>query len=140
MLGVPYRCFDDRVREMRQIDWRLLFFGFAACYAIPWLLFGMLVSAAVPVGVALSGWQQLLLSSYLVVYFLAMPLAAGYFTAKFAKNRPQLHVLLLVLLGSVAVMLVSSNSLAVQLGMSVLSLAMASLGAFVVLRGGKRVA
>ncbi|RJP64419.1 MAG: hypothetical protein C4535_17415 [Comamonadaceae bacterium] len=123
------------MNHLRELDWKLLFFAFLGCYLIPWLVVGTLVSAIIPAdGTAISGWKQVVLNSYLAVYFVAMPLAAGYFTARFSKNRPQLHVLLVVLLGTVAVMFVTSNSLSVQAVLFAASLAVASLGAFVVLR------
>jgi hypothetical protein len=126
------------LNPLRNLDWRVLLFGFIACYALPWLLFGMVVSGVIRENEAITGWRLLVFNSYLVIYFVAMPLAAGYFTAKFAKNRPQLHVLLIVLLGTGTVMLARPDSLLVQAGVGVFSLLMASLGAFVVLRGASK--
>jgi len=127
------------VNQLRELDWKLLFFGFVGCYLIPWFVFGAFASIALPSdGTAIAGWRLLLLNSYFFVYFVAMPIAAGYFTARFAKNRPQLHVLLVVLLGTVAILLTSHSSLGLQAAMFLLSLVVASLGAFLVLRKEKQ--
>ena len=124
---------------MRDLDWKLLFFALLGCYLLPWLFLGTLLSAVLPAdGSTIAGWRLVLFNIFLALYFLAMPLAAGYFTARFSKNRPQLHVLLVVSLGTVAVMLVSQNSLLAQAAMFIASLAVASLGAFVVLRKNPR--
>lgn len=124
---------------MRDLDWKLLFFAFLGCYVLPWLVFGTLASAVFPAeGSAISGWRLVLFNFFLAAYFVAIPLAAGYFIARFSKSRPQLHVLLVVVLGAAAVTLVTENSLLVQAAMFVASLAFASLGAFVVLRKSPR--
>ena len=123
---------------LRNLDWRVLFFAFLACYVLPWPLFGAVFYSDIADEGAISGLREVVLEVYFYLHFLAMPLAAGYFTARYAKNRPQLHVLLVVLLGTCASMLARPDSLAVQAVVGLVSLLMASLGAFVVLRGARR--
>ena len=122
------------MNHLRGIDWKLLLFAWLACYAVPWLASSVLLSALITQDGVVSGWRLVAFNSYLVLHFLCMPLAAGYFTARYAKNRPQLHVLLVVVLGFVALCSVSSSPFLAQAIAAVASLAMASLGAFVHVR------
>ena len=117
---------------LRQLDWRVVFFALVACYGLPWLLSGAVVYVAEDKGGF--EWRESVLDAYVYLYFLAMPLAAGYFTARYSKNRPQLHVLLVVLLGAAASMLVRPDSLGFLAIAGAVALLMASLGAFVALR------
>jgi ABC-type tungstate transport system substrate-binding protein len=122
----------------RHIDWKLLLFAFLACYAVPWVVASLLLSALIPSEGVIVGWRLVAFNSYLVLYFLCMPFGAGYFTAKFAKNRPQLHVLLVVALGVFGLSFVRSSSLEAQVAAAAVSLAMAALGAFILIRGRSR--
>jgi len=124
------------MNRFHTLDWKVLFLALLGCYIIPWLVVGTLVSSMVDVDViGISGWKRALVNSYPVVCFVAMPFAAGCFTARFSKSRPRLHVLLVVLLAGLAFNTwVSSSSWAAQAFVLALSMAAAFLGAFVALR------
>jgi len=121
-----------------RIDWKLLCFTVLGCYVLPWAVFGVLAYATYPPNdgepVYITGWRKVLLSAEFVLHYVGMPLAAGYFTARFSANRPQLHVLLVVLLGFGASLLVHSTAWSTHAFILVLSLSVAALGAFISLR------
>lgn len=124
------------MKALAELDWKVLLFACLGCYVLPWLVVGILVSASRPYdGVDITGWRLALLGlQAFVVPVIAMPLAAGYFTARFCANRPHLHVLLVVSLGTVALLAVHRGPMVAHAIMFVASLAIAALGAFIVLR------
>ena len=126
------------MKHLHDIDWKLLLFVFIACYAIPWLFIGTLVNVIFLESTEATDWRSTVAGAAVAACFLAAPAAAGYFTARFARNRPRLHVVLVVLVGIGAGFLVTRNSLSVHLVIAAVSLGMAALGAFVVLRGVQR--
>ena len=121
---------------LRDLDGRVLLFAALGCYALPILVFGTLISASL--AQSPDGWGQPATVILLLIFFLLSPLAAGYFTARYARNRPQLHVLLVWAIGFAAFIITSAGSLGIQAAVGVASFASVSLGAFVRLRAGKR--
>lgn len=109
------------------------------CYLLPYFVIGGLIAAALGrSGDASSGGWTVVLMSYFVVYFVGMPVSAGYFTARFAKNRPLLHVLVVAAVAAAAFWLVTNGELPVQAVTFVASVLFAFLGALVAMRGGVR--
>jgi hypothetical protein len=122
------------MNSVRQLDWPVLCFAWLGCYLIPWFVFGSLVEA---VWGGDSTGLKLAVGSYVVLYLFGMPFAAGYFTARFSKNRPQLHVLLVASVAAAGFAFISSGSLGVQVAVFGASLFFASFGAFLALRRGR---
>jgi hypothetical protein len=123
------------MNPLRQLDWAVLCFAWLGCYLIPWFVVGLLVQA---VWGSEGAAVALLSSSYAVLYLVGMPLAAGYFTARFSKNRPRLHVLLVATFAAAAFAFISGGSLTVRAVVFVASLLFASFGAFFAFRRGVR--
>lgn len=119
----------------QDLDWKILLFASLGCYAMPLLVFGTLISAAL--SQSPDGWGQPATVILLLIFFLLSPLAAGYFTARYARSRPQLHVLLVWAIGFAAFVVTSSGSLGIQTAVGVVSFAFSSLGAFVRLRASE---
>src|SRR5262245_28659134 len=88
------------------VDWKVLFYAFAACYLVPLWFAGFLVSTTVTHGVqigeSIGGWRAFALGLYWLSDQVILPAVAGYFTARYAQNRPQLHVLVVGLIVAVA--------------------------------------
>ncbi len=127
-----------RMNPAHRIDWKVLLFALLGCYVLPWMVFGILASATYPpddgLPIYITGWRKVLLGAEFALHYIGMPLAAGYFTARFSTNRPQLHVLLVALLGFGASLLVHRTAWGTHAIILVVSLAVAALGAFVRLR------
>src|SRR5262245_46157059 len=88
----------------RGLDWKVVFFAVIACYLVPWLLIGVVSSLILGpisdgVSVPVQGFDRWWLGLTTLVSFIGYPFFAGFFTAKFASNRPQLHVLIVTLVG-----------------------------------------
>lgn len=126
------------MKHLSDIDWKLLLFVFIACYVIPWLFLGTMVGLLVTVGTEVMNWRSIVAGALVGACLLAAPTAAGYLTARFARNRPRLHVVLVVLVAIVGGLLFTRNSPSIHLILAGVSLTMASLGAFIVLRGPQR--
>ena len=95
-------------REHLRIDWRVLLFALFGCYFLPWLAWGVVLSNFVgwdeqDHGSVIGGWVWL-------GYFLLMPVLSGYFTARFARNRPQLHVAVVAVLGPLFLLALATSS------------------------------
>ena len=121
---------------LHDLDGRVLLFAALGCYALPLLVFGTLISAAL--SQSPDSWGQPTAVILLIIFFLPSPLIAGYFTARYARNRPQLHVLLVWAIGFAAFVVTSAGSLGIQAAVGVASFASISLGAFAQLRARKR--
>jgi hypothetical protein len=117
---------------LRHIDWKLLLLGFLGCYVLPSILVGTLFMAASNLPGAYAKWIGL---AVIVCALLGPPLAAGYCAARFAKSLPQLHTLLLGLLGLSAVWVTTrANPILTFALVAIVSLGCNSLGAFVWMR------
>ena len=118
---------------LRHLDWKVLAFALLGCYFVPWLVLGTLASAAWTSDLT---WRAQLMTVLMLAYVLAPPFAGGYFAARYARSLPQLHVLLVSVLGFLVVAISSkTSSPAMFLGYSVAFFALAALGAFIRLRG-----
>ncbi|XAH23173.1 hypothetical protein AAFF27_24850 [Xylophilus sp. GW821-FHT01B05] len=125
------------MNPLARLDWKVVFFAVLGCYVLPWLVLGTLVLAVVPSegdAGAIIGWTGVYLGMTALIYVIAMPLAGGYFTARFCKNRPQLHVLLVVVLGVLVRGPTTGAPLIAYAIAFAVSLVVAALGAFVALR------
>lgn len=116
----------------KHIDWKTVAYALLGCYFLPALFFGTVTSAALGDGSSASG--QTVANFLVFCYFLLPPLAAGYFTARYAARLPQFHVALVAIIGLLTVWATTSAPLSMYLAYSVASFAVTSLGAFVRLR------
>jgi hypothetical protein len=121
-------------------DWKIVLFAVLCCYVVPWAVLGSISSligrpefdgGSVRVEGPLLWWGAF----STLLYLLGFPFFAGFFTAKYASNRPQLHVLVVLLLGLLLAALVrpGRDPLSIVVHASIW-LAIAALGAFIVLR------
>lgn len=117
-------------KHLRYLDWKVLFLAVVGCYLVPWVVLGTLSSVAWTANIA---WLMTIL---ILAYVFAPPFAGGYFTARYARTLPQLHVLLVSAIGFLIVAIPSKTpSTWMFLGYSVAFFALAALGAFIRLRG-----
>jgi Na+/proline symporter len=127
-----------------QLDWKVVFFAVIACYLVPWLLLGVVGSlilglTAEGVSVRAEGVYWWWVAVNTLASFVGLPLFAGYFTARFARNRPQLHVLIVALVGIALFAVITQRDTAVLLVVFVAAwLSMAALGAFLVMRSNAK--
>lgn len=122
--------------ELKSVDWKVVLLAVLGCYVAPLFLLGIVGGAFTQsdAGTSVKGWPALWLGVLWATLFLALPLLAGYVTAKYASHRPHLHVLLVALVGVVLIFLASRGAPALRVAFSVASLAIAALGAFMFLR------
>jgi hypothetical protein len=95
---------------------------------------GFVVSAVFPM--LGDGGRNLLMNTLIAGHFLLLPFLAGYFTAKYASNRPQLHVLLVTVVGYLFLLRLTFQGDPIwgHIIKVAALVATASLGAFIVLR------
>ena len=121
---------------IRTVDWKVILFAVLGCYAVPSLLLGVVGGAFIPsdTEIRIEGWRFLWLGLFWAGYLVGVPMLAGYFTARYASNRPQLHVLLVALVGIALIFGLSTGPLGPRAGVGIAFLAMVALGAFLFLR------
>jgi hypothetical protein len=120
------------MNPFRQIDWKTLCGAWLLCYVIPFLAIASLIGASFHSDSDhTAGIWTFVFLSYFIIYFFGMPVAAGYFTARFAKNRPRLHVLVVTAVAALIVNHFSENELPTQAVTLIASLCFAFLGALV---------
>lgn len=120
-------------------DWRVVFFASLTCYVIPWFVISMISAVLRPpapegVAVPVEGLYLWWTGFSVVLFVVGLPLAAGYFTAVYANNRPQMHVLVVAVVGYALFAFAHPNSLATRAVQAAIWLSLAALGAFFVLR------
>ena len=127
---------EKMFKFLRNLDWKILLFAVFGCYVVPFVVLGTLISTALT---ATSGeWGQPTTAVLLILLVLIPPLTVGYFTARYARSRPQLHVFLVWVIGFAVLVVMSSNSLGIQAVVGVTSFVLTSLGAFIWLRRSER--
>jgi hypothetical protein len=121
----------------KTLDWKVIGLAILGCYVLPLLLLGLVggVFTQSDSETPIKGWSAVWLGLLWATYFLALPIVAGYVTARYARDRPQLHVFVVALVGVVLVFSISRGSPVLRLAFSVAFLAMAALGGFLVMRG-----
>jgi hypothetical protein len=122
------------LQSLRHFDWKVVLFALVACYLLPVLVVGSLTASVSPEPV-MNERSATLLATYWLVAYLGTPIAGGYFTARFAKNRPQLHVLVVALLGFFLACASYRGPLLFVVAYALVALGLAALGAFLRLRG-----
>lgn len=123
-------------RSHWRIDWKVLVFALFGCYFIPWVATGAFLEAFY--GPSRDEIERAPFGLVFVGATLLSPALAGYFTARFASDRPQLHVALIALLGPLLQVLASQASIRAYFGYLALTALCCCLGAFVALRSGAR--
>ena len=118
------------------LDWKVIGLAILGCYVVPLVLLGVVggVFSQSDSETPIKGWPAVWLGLLWATYFLGLPIVAGYVTARYARDRPQLHVLVVALVGVVLVFSISRGSPVLRLAFSVAFLAMAALGAVLFLR------
>lgn len=116
---------------LRALDLKVLIFALVACFAIPWLVVGTL-SMLLTMETGYSGET----ASTLVVlaFFIVPPVLAGYFTAKYSRQLPQLHVALVTAVGLLSSVLWIRGPWLLYLAYGVAFILLSALGAFLRLR------
>ena len=120
-------------RYLSSLDWKVLVFAPLACYAVLGLILGTLFLAVV--GDGTSEARHSFATVLLPALLLLPPLAAGYFTARYAARLPQLHVALVALVGAVVCAARVSGPWSVRAAFVAATLGLCGLGAFIRLRG-----
>jgi len=118
----------------RNLDWKIIVIGLLPSYVGPTLLLPILRAVIVNSDGLASNRHVLLVHILLSAYCLVVPLATGYYIAKFAENRPRLHVLLVVIFSFPAVALLPETDLVLRFTIGALWLAFSSTGSFLQLR------
>ena len=118
----------------RQFDWKVVLFAVVGCYLVPALVFGSIAASASSESVQ-GNWATELNVLYALAVYIGAPIAGGYFTARFAANRPKLHVLAVATAGILLACLSYRGSWLTVVAYTTASLLLAALGAFVHLRG-----
>ena len=113
---------------LRSIDLKVLGLCLLGCYFLPELLLGTFFAALAS---ASGAWIPWVIFPLLGGFLLGPPVAAGYFTARYARVLPQFHVLFVVLAGSLAVAATTLQSQAFALRAAYVpaSLVLVALGA-----------
>lgn len=92
---------------MGKLNIKLLLGVTVGCYMLLGTVLGSILFALIPP----EGTDATSIHVAMMLSILAVPfLLAGYFTARYAHNRPQLHVLLVALLGSAVVFLIGNSA------------------------------
>jgi len=117
----------------RQFDWKIVVFALLGCYLVPALVFGSIAASASSESVQ-GDWATELNVFYGLAIYIGSPIAGGYFTARFASNRPKLHVLAVAIAGISLACLSYRGSWLTVAAYVTASLLLAALGAFVYLR------
>jgi len=125
------------LKVLRHFDWKVVLFALIGCYLLPALVFGSMAASASSESV-LTGWAMLPNVMYALAVYIGAPIAGGYFTARFAANRPKLHVLVVATLGVLLAFLSYRGSLLTMLAYAFASTLLAALGAFLRLRDQPR--
>jgi len=122
------------LKIFRGFDWKVVFFALIGCYLLPALFLGSLTATTSLDSLPHEG-SVILLSVYGLAVYGGSPIAGGYFTARFASNRPKLHVLVVAVLGILLACLSYRGPLLAVLAYFLVALVLATLGAFLRLRG-----
>lgn len=125
------------LKVLRHFDWKVVLFALIGSYLLPALVFGSMAASASSESV-LTGWAMLPNVMYALAVYIGAPIAGGYFTARFAANRPKLHVLVVATLGVLLAFLSYRGSLLTMLAYAFASTLLAALGAFLRLRDQPR--
>lgn len=117
----------------KHIDWKLAFFSILACYVAPAFLINPLLGLAYDlVGKSQDG--QSLFSLIITVAMVIPPVAAGYFSARFARKLPRLQLFVVGVLGALLSLVFFRSSLLVMTGYALGCFALTCLGGFTRLR------
>lgn len=81
-----------------------------ACIAAPWAIVTVILLLLVSPGAPHVAWKAYVGAALVGTAYLATPVAAAYFTARFAKSHPLTHATLAVALGLVAYVTVFEES------------------------------
>ena len=119
---------------LRNLDWKVVLFALVGCYLLPALLLGSLTASVSPEPV-MSTRSATLFSVYVLVTYFGAPIVGGYFTAKFATNRPKLHVLIVAALGILLASLSYRGPFLAAFLYAIAVVVLAAMGAFLRLRG-----
>jgi hypothetical protein len=115
---------------MAHLDIKVLLAAAVGCYGLVALVLGTLLAAMFSTDGSANASPTWVVGLMGLATISIPPLVAGYFTARYASNRPQLHVLLVALLGGVLILLMGGS-----IWVGLVSFPLAALGAFLQLRG-----
>lgn len=116
---------------LRALDLKVLIFALVACFSVPWLVVGtisiLMTKDMGPLGETTS-------TLVLLAFFLLPPVLAGYFTARYSRQLPQLHVALVTAVGLLSSALWIRGPWLLYLAYGVAFILLSALGAFLRLR------
>jgi ABC-type molybdate transport system permease subunit len=121
------------LKYAKHIDWKLVFFSILAGYVAPAFLVNPLLGLAYD-AVGRSQDGQSIFSLVITVMMILPPVAAGYFSARFARTLPRLQVLVVGVVGAGLSLVFFRSSLLVMAGYAIGCLALTCLGGFMRLR------
>jgi hypothetical protein len=120
----------------RRIDWKVVGVALGVCYFVPGLVIaGLLASGIEEILAPYIGQAITTLLAYLI--FLVLPIAGGYFAARFSRTNRWSHVLVVGILGAVLSLLVFRATPRAMVVYVVASVALAAFGGLILL-GARR--
>jgi hypothetical protein len=123
--------------SLRHLDWKVIVLTLAACYGVPAVVIGGVLVATGHDTIPLNA-EQVLVGVLAMVSFLVPPVAGGYVAARFARERPRLHVFVVGALGALLSLLAFRSSPRAMIAYALGSLLLASFGGFLQMQGKRR--
>jgi ABC-type molybdate transport system permease subunit len=121
------------LQYVKHIDWKLAFFSILACYVAPAFFVNPLLGLAYDlVGKSQDG--QSLFSLIITIAMVLPPVAAGYFSARFARSLPRLQVFVAGIIGAGLSLVFFRSGVLVMAGYALGCFALTCLGGFMRLR------
>jgi hypothetical protein len=122
---------------LRHLEWKLIFLALLGCFLVPAFLISTVLATvlqdAVPHGVR-DGVSALLAFAG----FLLPPVLGGWFTAKYARSLPRMHVLVVGGLGAVLSLLAFHSSPRAMAAYAIATLALTFLSGSIKLAGPRK--
>jgi hypothetical protein len=116
---------------LRALDLKVLVLALVACFAVPWLVVGTISGLLTK---DLGSSAETAYTLVMLAFFLLPPVLAGYFTARYSRQLPQLHVALVTALGLLSSVLWIRGLWLVYLVYGLAFVLLSALGAFIRLR------
>jgi MFS family permease len=111
------------------LDWKLVLFALAVCYVVPGIVLAG-VLAIIKDTLSPDTWK-LVTGVLAMVGFLVPPVSGGYLAARYARDRPWRHVVVVGVLGALLSLLAFRASPRAMLFYALASLALAAFGGYI---------
>lgn len=113
----------------KSLDWKVVFFALVACYVVPGIVIGG-VLAVINDRLSPDTWK-LVTGVLALVGFLVPPVSGGYLAARYARERPWRHVVVVGVLGALLSLLAFRTSPRAMVLYALASVALAAFGGYV---------